>query len=278
VTPAVQALAEEITKDSTDPAAQASAIYEWVNKNIRYLSVVLGKGGWIPHSTTEILANRYADCKDYATILHALLKAKGIESHPVLIRSELGNWFPDVAATDYFNHAVLYIPSLNLFADATAPNTRLGLIRSRSSVKGGARRRADGRGRNAEGRSDPQSASQRSGNGIRAERQRESRLENVYDGRSEILYRPLFADSMQRKTRIFRAHDARLFRRGRLRQAPENRQPVSRRRAFCSRTGSRTTRLCNLQAERCARLPVGVNILNPLELEQFVKTNAAIRI
>jgi transglutaminase-like putative cysteine protease len=106
VTPAVQALAEEITKDSTDPAAQASAIYEWVNKNIRYLSVILGKGGWIPHSTTEILANRYADCKDYATILHALLKAKGIESHPVLIRSELGNWFPDVAATDYFNHAV----------------------------------------------------------------------------------------------------------------------------------------------------------------------------
>ena len=81
VTPEVQALADDITKDLKTPEQQASAIYEWVNKNIRYLSVVLDKGGWIPHSSTEILANRYGDCKDYSTIIYALLKAKGIESY-----------------------------------------------------------------------------------------------------------------------------------------------------------------------------------------------------
>lgn len=128
VTPEIKALADEITKDLTTPEKQANAIYLWVNKNIRYLSIIADRSGWIPHSASEILASRYGDCKDYTTILLALLKAKDIESYPVIIRSDFGEWFPKVAAPSYFNHAILYIPDLDLFADATAPNSRLGLI------------------------------------------------------------------------------------------------------------------------------------------------------
>lgn len=128
VTPEVQALADEITKGISTPSQQASAIYDWVNKNIRYFFIVLDRGGWVPHDSAQILKNGYGDCKDYTVIIHALLKAKGIDSTPVLIRSDLGNWFPAVPTMEYFNHAVLYIPSLKLFADATMPNTRLGLV------------------------------------------------------------------------------------------------------------------------------------------------------
>lgn len=128
ITPDIQTLADEITKDVKDPAAQAAAIYQWVNKNIRYLLVVVDRGGWVPHSSTEILQNRYGDCKDYTTLIYTLLRAKGIESTPVLINADLGNWFPAVAAMEYFNHAILYVPSVKLFADATSPNTRLGII------------------------------------------------------------------------------------------------------------------------------------------------------
>ena len=128
VTPEVQKLADEITAGLKTPDEQAARIYQWVNKNIRYLLVVLDRGGWVPHNTTEILKNGYGDCKDYTTLIHALLKAKGIESTPVLINADFGTWFPKVPATGYFNHAILYVPSLKLFADATAPNTRLGII------------------------------------------------------------------------------------------------------------------------------------------------------
>ncbi|MFN0278555.1 MAG: DUF3857 domain-containing protein [Pyrinomonadaceae bacterium] len=128
VSPEIATLADEITKDITTPEKQANAIYLWVNKNIRYLSIVADRSGWIPHNANDILANRYGDCKDYATILNTLLKAKGIESYPVIIRADLGEWFPTVAAPSYFNHAILYIPSLDLFADGTSPNSRLGLI------------------------------------------------------------------------------------------------------------------------------------------------------
>jgi len=128
ITPAIQAKADEITKGITTPEEQAAAIYIWVNKNIRYLLLVVGRAGWVPNKASDILANGYGDCKDYTTLIHTLLKAKGIESQPVLIRSEVGDWFPTVATPSYFNHAILYIPSLDLFADGTAPNTRLGLI------------------------------------------------------------------------------------------------------------------------------------------------------
>ncbi|HMT09909.1 MAG TPA: DUF3857 domain-containing protein, partial [Pyrinomonadaceae bacterium] len=128
ITPAIQAKADEITKGIETPDEQAAAIYIWVNKNIRYLSLVVDRSGWIPNKASEILANGYGDCKDYTTLIYTMLKAKGIDSQPVLIRSEFGDWFPSVATPAYFNHAILYIPSLDMFADATAPNTRLGLI------------------------------------------------------------------------------------------------------------------------------------------------------
>jgi hypothetical protein len=128
VTPEIQKLADEITKGITEPKAQAAAIYEWANKNIRYLSIIVERGGWVPHSVNSILENGYGDCKDYTTLLSSLLEAKGIESVPLAISLEKMSWFPKVATPETFDHIILYIPSLNVYADATAPNTRLGLI------------------------------------------------------------------------------------------------------------------------------------------------------
>jgi hypothetical protein len=126
VTPEIEALANKVTQGISDPALQAAAIYKWVNQNVRYLQTYVGRDGWVPHRADRILANEYGDCKDYTTLIYTLLKVKGIESVPVLTRLSGSDWFPTVAAMSYFNHAILYIPSLNAIADATAPNTRLG--------------------------------------------------------------------------------------------------------------------------------------------------------
>lgn len=196
VTPEVQAIADEVTKGITDPKQQVSAIYDWANKNIRYLLIVLDRGGWIPHSSTEIIANRYGDCKDYTTIIYALLKAKGIESVPVLIRSELGDWFPEVATADYFNHAILYIPGIDMFADATTPNTRLGLV-PQSLVGKKALLAGEKTGIIEVPRNNPDENQMISdvtmvfsSNGTVKARSR-----NTYVGRAEIIFRPMFGDS-----------------------------------------------------------------------------------
>ena len=196
VTPQIKALADEITKDVTDPSQQASLIYEWVNKNIRYLSVVLDRGGWVPHSASEIIANRYGDCKDYSTVIHTLLKAKNIDSTPVLIRSDLSDWFPGVATADYFNHAVLYIPSIDLFADATVPNTRLGLVPQlivgKKAVLAGERT-----GVTRVPDNDPLANQLISSvdMDLQSNGDLKARTRSTYVGRSEILFRPMFSDS-----------------------------------------------------------------------------------
>jgi hypothetical protein len=128
VTPEIKQLANEITKDITEPRAQARAIYEWVNKNIRYLAILVGRGTIIPHAAPTILENRYGDCKDYATILQSLLAAKGIESAPVIVRADTSLWFPKVPSMMYFNHVILYLPSLQIYLDATNPNTPFGVL------------------------------------------------------------------------------------------------------------------------------------------------------
>ena len=201
VTPEIQATADDITKDIKEPQAQAYAIYEWTNKNVRYLSIVLERDGWIPHDATQILAHRYGDCKDYTTILNALLKAKNIESYPVIIRADLTGWFPEVAVPGYFNHAILYIPSLDLFADATAPNTRLGLIPQQlvgkkgflAGAKNGVIKIPDGKPEDNQLLSEISVV-------FAADGSLKAVSKNAYQGRAEILFRPLFASSYLQKS------------------------------------------------------------------------------
>ena len=91
VNPEIQALADEITVGVSEPKMQAQAIYQWVARNVRYVGVFLGLGGFVPRDVSDILKTKYGDCKDHTVILETLLKAKGIDSTPVLI-SDLVNF------------------------------------------------------------------------------------------------------------------------------------------------------------------------------------------
>jgi len=120
VTPDIQALANEVTKGMTDQKSQVDAMYRWVSKNIRYVAVYLGNGGVVPHAAQTILNNRYGDCKDHAVILETLLKAKGIESSQALINLGEAYTLPKLAVMAPQNHVINYIPSLDIYLDATA--------------------------------------------------------------------------------------------------------------------------------------------------------------
>ncbi len=97
VTPDIQKKADALTQGITDRRAQVEAIYQWAVTNIRYVSDIVGRGGFVPHAADQVLANGYGDCKDITTLMGALLKAKGIESSPVLINSGDAYTLPAVA-------------------------------------------------------------------------------------------------------------------------------------------------------------------------------------
>jgi transglutaminase-like putative cysteine protease len=119
VTPVVSALATEIVGGSVDREAEARLLYDWVRRNIRYVSVQLGQGKLKPVSAEETLKNRYGDCKAIVALLSALLAARDIGSVPVLMDTAAARYsLPDVPVTG-FNHVILHIPDLDRYVDAT---------------------------------------------------------------------------------------------------------------------------------------------------------------
>ena len=83
----VRAKADEITRGATSELAKVQAIYDYVS-HIRYVSLSFGVGRYQPHSALEVLTNLYGDCKDKATLLDALLAAKGIHGDTALINTQ----------------------------------------------------------------------------------------------------------------------------------------------------------------------------------------------
>ncbi|MBS4046214.1 MAG: DUF3857 domain-containing protein [Alphaproteobacteria bacterium] len=129
VTPAVTALAEEITAGITDRRKQAEAIYDWVRQRIRYVQIRLGvTGSFVPHSIDSIITNRYGDCKDHATLFSALLAAKGIVSETVLINS--GNSYALAGPPTFssLNHVISWLPDFNVYVDTTAGIAPFGVL------------------------------------------------------------------------------------------------------------------------------------------------------
>lgn len=138
VTPEVQALANEITKDIKPPAnskdlqalqkEQARALYNWVSRNIRYVGIYLGDGGIIPHDANSIIKNRYGDCKDHNALLIALLAAKDIQASSALINSSNAYTLPKYPVIGPFNHVITYIPDWDLYLDSTAEMASFGTL------------------------------------------------------------------------------------------------------------------------------------------------------
>lgn len=128
ITPAIKARAQEITAGIAGERERAIAINDWVRKNIRYVGIYLGNGGVVPHSADSVLANRYGDCKDHTALMEALLRAVGIEATPVLVPANAAFRLAPVATLATFNHAINYIPSLDLYLDSTADSIAGGFL------------------------------------------------------------------------------------------------------------------------------------------------------
>ncbi len=96
-------------------------IQEYVLKNTHYVGIELGINSYKPYDTKDVLERKFGDCKDKANLFNTLMKIVNIESNMVLIRTNHLGTLKDVPANPrYFNHAISYVPSLDLFVDLTA--------------------------------------------------------------------------------------------------------------------------------------------------------------
>jgi len=107
--PEVRAKAEELTKGLNNDLDKTQALYDFVARNFRYVSLSLGVGRYQPHSSGDVLHNQYGDCKDKHTLLASLLEAEGLHADSVLINSSR-KLDVDVPSPSQFDHVITMLP------------------------------------------------------------------------------------------------------------------------------------------------------------------------
>jgi Domain of Unknown Function with PDB structure (DUF3857)/Transglutaminase-like superfamily len=88
-----------------------NVVYEYMQKNTRYISVQIGIGSWQPFDAKSVASKKYGDCKALSNYMLSLLKEVNIPAKYVLIKAgENKNGLWEDFAANFFNHAIICVP------------------------------------------------------------------------------------------------------------------------------------------------------------------------
>jgi hypothetical protein len=108
-TPEIARKTAELVASAATPWKKVEALAAFVQSQIRYVAIPIGISSHQPHAAGDVLANRYGDCKDKATLLKTMLREVGVDSYYVLVNSERGAVNPEFPSVLNFDHVILAI-------------------------------------------------------------------------------------------------------------------------------------------------------------------------
>ncbi len=101
----------DISRQNSTTSERIRAVYEYLQNNVRYVFAHVGRGGYEPHTSSEVIENAYGDCKDQTILALTLLRALGIDAHAALVSTSDGSNINDDLPYVAFNHMITYIPA-----------------------------------------------------------------------------------------------------------------------------------------------------------------------
>ena len=107
---ALQTEVHALTDTIPDKRGKIEALYRYLGRTTRYVSIQLGIGGWQPMDAATVYANKFGDCKALSNYLHAMLAACDIESFYTIIHTQNKHIPRDFATPAIANHAILGVP------------------------------------------------------------------------------------------------------------------------------------------------------------------------
>src|SRR5205807_3683945 len=105
----IRSKAAELTASAKTDTDKIEDLYDFVAPRYRYVGISFGVGRFQPHSATDVLNNRYGDCKDKHTLLAALIKGAGLDAYPVLIHHSR-KLDESVPSLSQFDHVITFVP------------------------------------------------------------------------------------------------------------------------------------------------------------------------
>jgi transglutaminase-like putative cysteine protease len=144
----LQKVAQQIAARNLTPNAKVQAVYEAVKRLTKYTGFEFGVHSYQPYPVSTVGRRGFGDCKDKAAMLVALLRAVDVPAEFAMIRTRSAGEMADGAySLQQFDHAIVYVPELNLYLDGTAdavaalPYNDLGAMAITVDAQGNATRR-----------------------------------------------------------------------------------------------------------------------------------------
>jgi hypothetical protein len=100
-----------LSSSQSDELSKVNALYSYVSRQIRYVAIEIGVGGYQPHLPADVYKNKYGDCKDKASLLISMLNKIGLRGYPALVGTR-GDVEADPTAPTLatFDHMIVAIP------------------------------------------------------------------------------------------------------------------------------------------------------------------------
>jgi len=102
---------EKLSGGKSDAISKVDALYTYVSREIRYVAVEIGVGGYQPHPAPDVYKYKYGDCKDKATLLLTMLNDVGLRGFPALVgtRGDI-EADPKIPTLATFDHMIVALP------------------------------------------------------------------------------------------------------------------------------------------------------------------------
>ncbi|HKU44578.1 MAG TPA: DUF3857 domain-containing protein [Polyangiales bacterium] len=114
----------ELTAGVTDTRTKVVKIHDWAVNHTRYVGLEFGIHGFLPYRVPLIVQRGFGDCKDKASLQYTMLREAGIDARIVLVRTRRnGAIDPEPASLAVFDHAITYVPELDMYLDGTAEHS-----------------------------------------------------------------------------------------------------------------------------------------------------------
>jgi Domain of Unknown Function with PDB structure (DUF3857)/Transglutaminase-like superfamily len=130
VSPKLEDEIKKITASATTNKEKIAILYQYLQKNTRYVSVQLGIGGWQTYDANYVETNKYGDCKALSNFMKAMLKVVGIEANLAIVRA--GDNREQSPTEDFctsaFNHMILFVPTENIWLECTSQDAPTGYL------------------------------------------------------------------------------------------------------------------------------------------------------